>query len=186
MIRPEYRDMLVEQRKGNPGWGGSAVRNAGDHVVRWLNKRKDIQTVLDFGCGVGTLGEYVGERAERFVNWYEYDPSVAGKDELPTRTFDAIITTDVLEHIEPCSLDSTLAWIREHATRSQFHHIDCNDNKDLLPDGRSVHLIVEEMDWWEMQLLGVEPEWITMYFSQIAQRKRGRMRYSGTLILDRS
>lgn len=181
MIRPEYAAMLRKQREGHPEWGGSAVRNAGDHVVRWLDKRTDIQSILDFGCGIGTLGTYVSSKLRRVVNWHEYDPSVPGKDIAPTRQFDAIITTDVMEHIEPESLDETLAWIRDHANFYQFHHIDCNDNKELLLDGRSVHLIVENMGWWQREL--VVPGWTLMYRSDIWQRKRGRMRLSGTIIV---
>ena len=184
MIRPEYRDMLIEQRLRNKYWGGSAARNAGDHVCRFLEKRKDIITVLDFGCGIGTLNEYVAKNCSRDnLQWHEYDPSVPGKDSEPTSMFDCIITTDVLEHVEPESLDSTLDWIREHAIRSQFHHIDFNDCKDTLLDGRSVHLIVEDLAWWERQLC--IPGWTEMYSSNIHQRKRGRIRSSGTIILDR-
>ena len=157
MIRPEYAAMLREQREGHPGWGGSAVRNAGDHIVRWLQKRTDIKSVLDFGCGVGTLGSYVAETAWGGV-WDEYDPSVPGKDIAPGRKYDALVTRDVLEHIEPESLDETLAWIRDHSTRYQFHHIDCNDNTEMLSDGRSVHLIVESMAWWQDKL--VVPGWV--------------------------
>jgi len=185
VIRPEYVELLKQHRAdNNPEWGGSAVRNAGDHIVRWLNRRKDIVSVLDFGCGVGTLKPYVKRLTARLdLEWHEYDPSVPGKDVEPTRTFDAIITTDVLEHIELCSLDETLRWIREHATRAQFHHIDCNDNKSLLPDGRSVHLIVEPMEWWldELEI----PGWTLMYYANIMQRKRSRERHSGTIVLDR-
>ena len=184
MIRAEYAALLREQREDRPEWGGSAVRNAGDHIVRWLDKRKDIVSVLDFGCGLGTLGKHVKPRHSRLdLDWYEYDPSVPGKDIAPQRAYDAIVTTDVLEHIEPESLDETLTWIRDHAMRYQFHHIDCNDNATLLPDGRSVHLIVESMDWWQDKL--AVAGWKVMYRSDIARRLRGRLRYSGTLILDR-
>ena len=128
------------------------------------------------------LGPYVRQRmTERCIEWYEYDPSVPGKDGTPYSNFDAIITTDVLEHIEPESLDETLAWMRDHALHYQFHHIDCNDNKELLPDGRSVHLIVESMGWWQDKL--AVAGWKVMYRSDIMQVKCSRMRYSGTFIL---
>ena len=185
MITESYRDTLIEHRKTNPEWGGSAVRNAGDHIVRWLNKRKDITSVLDFGCGIGTLGKYVqGERGiDGDIEWHEYDPSIPGKDTLPDRMFDAIVTTDVMEHIEPESLDGTLDWLCEHAAHWQFHHIDCNLNAKHLPDGRSVHLIVKPMTWWESTI--VLPGWKLVYRSSIQQLKRSRMRGSGTIIVGR-
>ena len=181
MIRPEYVEQLKQHREADPGWGASAVRNAGDHIIRYIQKHPAIKTVLDFGCGVGTLREFARE-AGLAVDWYEYDPSVPGKDKLPTATFDLIVTTDVMEHIEPGSLDETLDWIAEHSHR-QFHHIDNNDTKDRLPDGRDVHLIVKPQPWWESNLN--RGGWQMTYTASIKQLKKGRYRYSCTFIYER-
>lgn len=185
MIRQEYKEQLIATRGGWNEWGSSAVRNAGVEVVRWLDKQKDIQTVLDFGCGAGTLRPFILETASRTIDVIEYDPSVAGKDKIPTGTFDAIVTTDVLEHIEPQSLDETLEWMRTHAPR-QFHHIDCNDTHKRLPDGRDVHLIIQEPDWWEAKLIPPAHGWIVMEKHVHDKRKRGRYpRRSCTFIIER-
>ena len=183
MIRDEYRKQLVETRAGWEGWGSSAVRNAGPEIVRWLNKQTTIQTVLDFGCGTGTLGAYVRREVLRPLKWSEYDPSVEGKDTIPTDRFDAIISVDVLEHIEPVSLDATLGWIRDHSRR-QYHHVDCNETNDRLPDGRDVHLIVRPPEWWRDRL--AVPGWTLMEYHEHHKRKRGRYpRTSTTVIVER-
>lgn len=186
MIRPEYVEQLKKQREANPAWGGSAVRNAGDHVVRYIQRHPAIKTVLDFGSGVGTLKRYVEQNVVRPmdnpVSITEYDPSVPGKDVTPTATFDLIITTDVLEHVERESLDETLDWIAEHSRR-QFHHIDCNNTNHILPDGRDVHLIVRPPHWWESYLN--REGWTQTYAASIRQRKRSRERHSCTFIYER-
>lgn len=185
MIRQEYVEQLKETRDGWEGWGSSAVRNAGPEIVRWLNKQKHIHTVLDFGCGNGVLGPYVRQHCDRSIVWHEYDPSVAGKDSIPRGSFDAIVSVDVLEHVEPSSLDETLAWIREHSNR-QYHHIDCNETTDTLPDGRDVHLIVREPEWWEEQLAPPAHGWMIMERHVHDKRKRNRFpRRSCTFVLER-
>ena len=190
MIREEYKQQLKETRAGWDGWGSSAVRNAGPEIVRWLNKQKRIHYVLDFGCGTGTLGEFVRAEQKRGflrndITWHEYDPSIDGKDVLPTGEYDAIVSVDVLEHVEPGSINETLEWVRAHCDR-QYHHIDCNETKDRLPDGRDVHLIVERPEWWEQKLLPPAHGWTLMERHVHDKRKRGRFpRTSCTFILER-
>lgn len=185
MIRDEYVELLRRHRGSDPDWGGSAVRNAGDHIVRYLNKHKGIVTVLDFGCGAGTLKPFIEKTARAGIIVTEYDPSVEGKTRLPDGTFDLLVTTDVLEHVEPVSLDETLRWMEEHSVR-QFHHIDCNDTKDRLPDGRDVHLIVAEPHWWLSKLQYSNPGWTLMEYDVFMKRKRGRYpRTSCTIILEK-
>lgn len=184
MIRQEYIDQLKKTREGNPIWGSSAVRNAGPEIVRYLNKHPTIVSVLDFGCGTGMLGNYVRQHVTRDLCWYEYDPSVPGKDTIPTQDlFDLIITVDVMEHVEPQSVQETLQWIAEHSTR-QFHHIDCNDTNHVLPDGRDVHLTIHAPSWWQSEL--DRQGWKIMYSAFISQRKRGRWpRVSCTFVYER-
>ncbi len=189
MISEKYKSDLVQVRIGDPAWGGSAVRNAGPDVLRFLTRRKDVKSVLDFGSGLGTLGEYVAVQQKAGllrddIEWTNYDPGILGIDRLPTRTFDCVLSTDLLEHIEPDRLNVTLDWMRAHAARSQFHHIDCNDNKQLLPDGRSVHLIVQPPQWWRDQLGSAG--WKIMRFNEIMDVKRGRERFSCLITLDRT
>lgn len=184
MIRDEYVEQLRQHRGNDPDWGGSAVRNAGDAIVRWLNKHKAIATVLDFGCGAGTLKPFIEKNARAGITVDEYDPSVDGKTRLPTDTYDLLITTDVLEHVEPASLDDTLRWMNGHSRR-QFHHIDCNETKDRLPDGRDVHLIVQPPEWWLSKLQYSNPGWALMEWDIFHKRKRGRYpRTSTTIIME--
>lgn len=182
MLSKTYKDALIKTRESNPGWGSSAVRNAGCEVLRLLTRRKDITSVLDFGAGTGTLGRFVASSLDRELEWVNYDPSVPEIDQLPDRQFDLIVTTDLLEHIEPDQLDRTLDWMRSHASRTMFHFIDCNETKDRLPDGRDVHLIVRQPSWWRNEL---EKGWHVMLHQESKRLKRGRVRSDCLFILDR-
>jgi SAM-dependent methyltransferase len=189
MIRDEYKQQLKETRAGWEGWGSSAARNC-DALIRYLDKHKHIKDVLDFGCGTGALGKWLRQNQEagtlrKDITIHEYDPSVDGKDVIPTRSFDLIVSLDVLEHVEPDDLAETLGWMRDRAPR-QYHHIDCNSTEDRLPDGRDVHLIVETPEWWEDQLLSPDHGWITIERHVHDKRKRGRFpRRSCTFIIER-
>jgi len=189
MIRQDYKDQLKQTREGWEGWGSSAARNC-DALVRYLDKHKAIKDILDFGCGTGALGDHLRRMQDAAVLRpdiiiHEYDPSVVGKDDIPTRTYDLIVSLDVLEHVEPVSIDETLAWMRDHSVR-QYHHIDCNETKDRLPDGRDVHLLVREPDWWEDKLIPAAHGWIVM--ERHVHDKRTKDRYprrSCTFIIER-
>lgn len=187
MIRQEYKDQLIETRKNwssNREWGSTGDKYVGAQLVEFLSRRKDIQSVLDFGCGLGKLGEYVKDKLDRPIEWHNYDPSIVHFSTEPKRSFDLIVSSDVMEHIEPQSLDETLTWIAEHATRSQFHAIACGPTTKTLPDGRDVHLIQQPIRWWQMQL--VRPGWMVLERAEIMQVRKGTERHRGNLILDRS
>ena len=60
-----------------------------------------------------------------------------------------LISTDVLEHIEPVFLDSVLKDIHETFQKNAFLIIATSPAKKFLPDGRNAHLIVETPGWWK-------------------------------------
>jgi hypothetical protein len=105
-------------------------------------------TILDYGCGKGTLAPAL---RERFFLVTEYDPAIVGKDTPPSPA-DLVASTDVLEHIEPESLDEVLAHIASLARVGVFLVISCRRAVARLPDGRNAHLIVESPEWWRDKL----------------------------------
>jgi SAM-dependent methyltransferase len=184
MIRPEYVEVLKKTRESWKDWGSSASNNC-DGLVKYLNKHDLITSVLDFGCGTGSLKYYLNARTDlrSGIVIDEYDPSIDEYDELPDKHYDLIVTLDVLEHVEPESLDETLAWIDEHSLR-QYHHIDCNDGGgDKLADGRDVHLIIEPPSWWVIKVS--RDGWRVMRWDRHSVWKRGRYRTSTTIIKER-
>lgn len=108
--------------------------------------------LIDFGCGKGALIAAIKEQ------WPDiavagYDPGNPEFDNLPTRPYDTVISTDAIEHIEPEHLAETLKLIGQTMLRCGFFRIACHPAKKRLPDGRNAHLIVEQPEWWREKIL---------------------------------
>lgn len=113
-------------------------------------QRHGVRSLLDFGCGKGAMVELLRESLPG-VQVRGWDPAFHAPDELPDDV-DMIVSTDVLEHIEPEALDATLRDLRARC-RHQYHLIACHRAATLLPDGRNAHLVVEAPDWWQQRFL---------------------------------
>lgn len=143
MISEGYRDLISKAHAANPAWGSDGIRHV--KKIGALAKRVEAKSLLDFGCGKGTLKRnFTGPK----IRIAEYDPGIAGKNSLPAEVFDIVACTDVLEHVEPEQLDSTLAWIAAHSRRATFLQVCCRSANEVLPDGRNAHLIVQPHNWW--------------------------------------
>ena len=183
-ITKYYKAQLQELHAGrvDKKWGNSGARNFGNQLVGYISKFRRITTVLDFGAGQGTLGQYVTEACP-WVKWTSYDPGIPGIDTLPTGKFDLIVSSDVLEHIEPEEIDNVLEWLHEHARMSQYHHIACFEAGARLPDGRLAHLIVEDVHWWKDKF--TLPNWDIQFYSDTMKRKRSTWQRSCQIQTDR-
>ena len=139
---PEY---LEQNRKlhENPAYGISGSKRA--EVVKKLIESTKATTVLDYGCGKGTLAESLA-----FPIW-EYDPAIPGKDR-PPRPADLVVCTDVLEHVEPDYLDSVLLDLSRCTIKVGYFVIHSGAAVKTLPDGRNAHLIQHPQDWWKAEL----------------------------------
>jgi cyclopropane fatty-acyl-phospholipid synthase-like methyltransferase len=82
-----------------------------------------------------------------------YDPGNPKHNHIPARSFDAVVSADVFEHIEPEHLAGTLQLISSKIQVAGWFRIACYPAKKHLPDGRNAHLIVESPNWWRKQLL---------------------------------
>jgi 2-polyprenyl-3-methyl-5-hydroxy-6-metoxy-1,4-benzoquinol methylase len=116
------------------------------HLENFILKTKP-KSILDFGCGKGRL---INKIKEIFpdIDVSGYDPANPEFNEsLDNKKFDMIISSDVLEHVEPEFINETLQYLK---TRSRYfyHLIACSPAKLILPDGRNAHLIIENQLWW--------------------------------------
>lgn len=144
LVSPDYQKTLKLNHAVHPGWGRYG-RDSVNDVAAYADDL-GATTILDFGCGTGTLAPALCGRDVR-----EYDPGIDGKDALPEEA-DLVVATDVLEHIEPDRLDATLAFIRRLARRGAFFVIATTLAKEVLPDGRNAHLVVRPTQWWRERL----------------------------------
>lgn len=148
MITSEYLDQ-IKKVHDNQLWGASGYSHA--PVVVDYMRELGAETILDYGCGRATLRAALQEQGINAESIFEYDPAIPGKDEMTGRA-DLVVSTDVLEHIEPQYLYPTIAGLRYLAIKGAYFTIALTPSKVFLPDGRNAHLILKSREWWLDQL----------------------------------
>lgn len=169
---------LAEKAKYERMWRHDDYRtfSPGLHALDRLNlvgcfRKIGVRSILDAGCGSGKfmrriIEQHSGEFTIRgfdiaencLDSWFAdrppellstgclWDPAA-----LP-RPNDAVVCTDVLEHIPTAKVPTVLTNLRDAATRAVFLGIA------LFPDsfgpkvlGRPLHLTVKPAEWWREQ-----------------------------------
>jgi hypothetical protein len=158
LITPEY---IEEQRLLHEASAyGSRGFNWG-YLVAGIALIEGATSILDYGCGKGTLGRTL--RGAR-LNARDYDPAMPEASAEPTAA-DLVVSVDVLEHIEPGCLDDVLDHIRWLSRKLLFVAISTRPAKRFLTDGRNTHLLIEDGDWWrskfEARGFVVRRVWVT-------------------------
>jgi 2-polyprenyl-3-methyl-5-hydroxy-6-metoxy-1,4-benzoquinol methylase len=168
VISPEYQALNRKLLNRMPGYGNGGRRHA--VAVAHFAVALSARTILDYGCGQGTLKEalmglthwrYHGGRV------YEYDPCIKSKAKRH-RPKDLVVCTDVLEHVEPEKLDGVLADLRNLSLKGCYVSIATRPSNKRLPDGRNAHLIVESAEWWIGQFL--DAGWL-LFGAKVGVRK---------------
>lgn len=129
-----------------------------------LVEQTGARRLLDYGSGKGM--QYLDHRIHE--QWggilpYCYDPGYPPLAKRPDGTFDGIICTDVMEHIDPRDVDAVLDDIFGLLTPIQIGHVappcfaffgiaTTAAYRKTLPDGRNVHLTVQPGHWWDEKL----------------------------------
>lgn len=149
-ISPDYLDMQRELHLRPNGYGAKGKKWA-DTVIA-LAKRYAASSVLDYGCGTGSLAVKLREMKKIRFRIAEYDPAIKGKDGMPLFA-DLVVITDVLEHIERDRLDAVLEHLRILARKAVFFVIALDPANKILLDGRNAHLILETPEWWEARIV---------------------------------
>lgn len=152
-VSVEYKQQLQQYHKTNHAWG-TGCHAFKDTIFGKLRKLGGV-SILDYGCGKGTLKKSLKERTN--VNVFEYDPGIPGKEIVPKGKFDLVVCRDVLEHVEPDMIDDVLQEIADKARLGVWLMIHTKPAGAVLPDGRNAHLIQEGMKWWSQRLDGPMP-----------------------------
>jgi len=149
LISDEYQ-ALIQKMHRSTNWGDGSHRRAAELalLIRSLGYPRK---VLDYGCGKGTLGPAL-KHVLPYLEVSEYDPGIPGKDTPPAGKHDLVISTDVLEHIEPECVDDVLANIAAVTGRYFYATIGLELAKHILPDGRNAHILIRPMEWWSAAL----------------------------------
>jgi trans-aconitate methyltransferase len=150
MISNSYKKMLTDIHDTSPFGKRSKVPK---YLEEFISQIKP-SSIIDFGCGKGRLVERLRENYPDIIVT-GYDP---GNKEFSTSlndiSVDLLISTDVLEHVEPEHIDVTLQFLSAKS-RYIYHLIALSPAKLILPDGRNAHLIQESPEWWRTKFLNL-------------------------------
>jgi hypothetical protein len=155
LITPEYQQALLDIH-ATAQWGDTAGKYAGDSIVELLKDHPEIETILDYGCGEGTLREWVEDKGIH-KDWTLYDPGMWDFKNKPKGKFDLVITTDVLEHVEEIMLNNVIKHLRELTGRFLYNEIACYFCSVRFGSGpyigQDLHINVKAPDQWGMRLI---------------------------------
>lgn len=145
-ITPEYKEQLKKMHESASFGKRAKMPKHLESFIEEISPR----SILDFGCGKGNLVSLMKEKyPEKTI--LGYDPGNAKFDKsIDNISVDLLVSSDVLEHVEPHLIDETLSYL---STKSKFiyHLISLAPAKRKLPDGRNAHLIQESPEWWRLK-----------------------------------
>jgi SAM-dependent methyltransferase len=132
----------------DPSYGSTSLKFI-DEVSVMIDALKP-ESVLDYGCGKGTLIAEI-ERRYPEITCHRYDPSIPEYATLPVKTADLVINTDVLEHIPVADIDSVLSEIASISKNAYFnlHH---GRAATILPSGENAHCTVRSPSWYRKKI----------------------------------
>ena len=141
---PEYREMIemyeTLHNEGEQTEGKTAEETfPGKMLIKHAPFIKDVidrigaNSILDYGAGKGLRC---------------YDPGYEPFSKLPSEQFDAVICTDVLEHITEPDVPWVLEEMFSYARNFVYANVACFPAVKFLPNGQNVHCTIHPPDWW--------------------------------------
>lgn len=159
MISQEYQKILNQIHETSPFGKRAKYPKYLTEFIQSINPK----SMIDFGCGKGRLVDRIKEEYSN-IDVRGYDPGNKNFNSPIEKPVDLLMSTDVLEHIEPIYLEETLKFLSTKS-RYVYHLIACCPAKLILPDGRNAHLIIEGKDWWRQKFLDlnyriIQEDWL--------------------------
>lgn len=152
----------VEQQKlhENPKYGVASLTFA--PLVQSLLRLGNCMSLSDYGAGKCNLKKALRLRRGGMVEYRPYDP--AFPEYGSPQPADLVTCIDVLEHIEPQSLDAVLSEVASICRKLALLTVHTGPAKKSLTDGRNAHLIQECTSWW---LGRFEPYFDVLHVQQV-------------------
>lgn len=157
-------------------------------TITGLIHEHQCKTLLDYGAGKGTLytDEYhkltddIDQPLQAYWELDEvalYEPARPGYDRLPYRTFDAVICTDVLEHIPESDLGWVIDELFSKANKLLFLNIATFPAMKTFADGTNVHISVFDYMAWLQFIEPIQKRYpyvtVHAYFDVITEQGTG-------------
>tara|TARA_R100001244_G_scaffold111660_1_gene82609 strand:+ start:1156 stop:1788 length:633 start_codon:yes stop_codon:yes gene_type:complete len=165
----ERYEELVEKYKtihdkGLGYFNGKSLLKYISHVQQKLLVH-ECKSLLDYGSGKGLLytdqcsevypllsgGKPISRPLQELWNLTKhqcYDPAYEEHSVKPKGKFDAVISIDVLEHVNEDDLEWVLNEIFSYSSKMVFLNIACFKAAKHFEDGENVHISVFNPEWW--------------------------------------
>lgn len=147
IISKEY---LREQRllHENPNYGVASLAFS-PLIAKFISQQK-IKSVSDYGAGKKRLLEGLEKNGVNNIKYFPFDPVFPEYGE--PKSAELVCCIDVLEHIEPAYIGSTLTNLSKITTKFGFFSVHIGPAGKELSDGRNAHLTQKPTSWWLPQL----------------------------------
>jgi hypothetical protein len=145
---PLYREMA----EGGDNFHGLSILQHSKQIGR-LIKEVGACNALDFGAG---RGDAYNSPHKVYRDWglkrHEitlYDPAFPRHDKMPTKRFDVVLCSDVLEHVPEEDVDGFVQALFGHAKLHVWASVCCRLAKKTFPTtGENLHVTVKPYQWW--------------------------------------
>lgn len=133
----------------NKGYGNYFGENRYfENMVEFL-LNNNCNKILDFGCGKGALKKQLQKLKFHCVG---YDPAVKDFSEFPSDNYDAVVSTDVFEHLDEANMHEEFDLIKSVNPKCLYFNIATGKAGQILPNGLNAHTIVMDESSWKEKL----------------------------------
>ena len=152
IISDAQRAQNAALHKSDPNFGNRATASGFatnlNNALKRMHELGACNSILDYGTGKGKLVRRLRQELPETIFVSGYDPAVTEWEKMPDKKFDIVTSFDVLEHIEPNSIDSVFSQIKELTSNFCYLVVDLQPAVKRLPDGRNAHILLAPYDWW--------------------------------------
>ncbi len=146
-IAGRYRQIV---EAGSDNFQGLGILQYQNQIQRLIVKTGS-KTALDYGCG---RGDQYREPHNIHEPWgigvpTLYDPAFASHDQLPEGKFDAVLCSDVLEHVEVAGTEELVTRLFGYANKFVWASVCCRPAKKAFDDGVNMHVNIQPFWWWQ-------------------------------------
>lgn len=150
-----------------PKFLGITVNKYADDIRRYC-RLFGAKSLLDYGCGQarGYQDKYGLLKRWSLDTVTLYDPNVEKYNKTPLGEYDAVISIDVIEHLEEKDLDEFVKTLFKYTKLFLFITICTRLAKKTLADGSNAHKTIKPEQWWR-DFIGTRAgdKWVFLRFT---------------------